>query len=177
MTRNIIITVVVLVLALAFLSLIGFGLIRQGAGAKPDGVSRINRPATDFTLTLFSGEKVTLSSLKGRPVVLNFWASWCPPCRDEAPTLEKVWRNYKDKGVVFIGVDIQDTEQKALAFIQEFDITYPNGPDTGGRIASNYGITGVPETFFINRDGIIVSRWIGAISEKMLVSRIEDIMR
>ncbi len=177
MPRNTVIAVIVSVLALGVLVLLGFGLTRKEAPG-PAGVgTRVNRPAPDFALTLFSGEQIALSGLRGKPVVINFWASWCPPCREEAPTLEKVWRAYKDKGVAFIGVDIQDRTSDALAYIKEFDITYPNGPDIRSKIAADYGITGVPETFFVNRQGVIVSRWIGAISEKMLVAGIEEIMR
>ncbi|MBI2832684.1 MAG: TlpA family protein disulfide reductase, partial [Chloroflexi bacterium] len=103
--------------------------------------------------------------------------SWCPPCREEAPILEEVWRRYQDKGVTFIGVDIQDAEADARAYIKEFGITYPNGPDIGGRITIDYGVGGIPVTFFVNREGLIVSRWVGAINERILVSRIEDLLR
>lgn len=177
MSRKIIAITVVSVLVLGFLALIGFGLARREPLTGASGAARINRPAADFTLTLSNGEQITLSSLKGKPVVINFWASWCPPCREEAPILEKVWRKYKDKGVAFIGVDIQDRESDALAYIKEFDITYPNGPDTKGKITIDYGVSGIPVTFFVNKEGMIVSRWVGAISERLLVFRIEEIMR
>ncbi|HIP71854.1 MAG TPA: TlpA family protein disulfide reductase, partial [Anaerolineae bacterium] len=94
--------------------------------------------APDFTLTSFDGETITLSELRGQVVIINFWASWCPPCREEAPYLEATWRKYKDQGVVFIGVDYVDTETAALAYIEEFDITYFNGPDVGTRISYDY---------------------------------------
>ncbi|MBI4296185.1 MAG: TlpA family protein disulfide reductase [Chloroflexi bacterium] len=141
------------------------------------GVARVSRPSADFTLPLFSGGNLTLSSLRGKPVVINFWASWCVPCREEAPILERTWRLYKDKGVTFIGVDIQDRESDARAYIKEFGITYPNGPDIGGKFTIDYGVSGIPVTFFVNREGLIVSRWVGAINERILVSRIEDLLR
>ncbi|MBM2831225.1 MAG: ccmG [Dehalococcoidia bacterium] len=141
------------------------------------GVARVDRPAADFTLPLFRGGNITLSSLIGKPVVINFWASWCPPCREEAPILEEVWQRYRDKDVTFIGVDIQDTETDARAYIKEFGITYPNGPDLGGKITIDYGVSGIPVTFFVNRQGMIVSRWVGAINESILVSRIEDLLQ
>ncbi len=173
----------VLVLGLVILAVVGFvalligGLARKEPPTGASGAARVNRPADDFTLPLFNGGNVTLSSLRGKPVVINFWASWCPPCREEAPILEEVWRRYKDKGVTFIGVDIQDGEADARAYIKEFGITYPNGPDVGGKITIDYGVGGIPVTFFVNREGLIVSRWVGAINETILVSRIEDLLR
>lgn len=165
----------VILIVVGFIVILWTGLAKNEPLTGASGAARINRPAADFTLPLFSGGNITLSSLKGKPVVLNFWASWCPPCREEAPTLEKVWRVYKDRDVTFIGVDIQDREADARAYIEEFGITYPNGPDIGGKITIDYGVGGIPVTFFINRDGRIVSRWVGAISERLLIARIKEI--
>lgn len=123
----------------------------------------ISGAAPDFTLTLFEGynggldaSTVTLSDLRGKVVVINFWASWCVPCEEEAPDLEATWRAYKDRGVVFLGVDWTDNYDDALAYLKRFDITYPNGPDVGTKIAPKYGITGVPETFIVDPRGEIV---------------------
>ncbi|MBI2847970.1 MAG: TlpA family protein disulfide reductase [Chloroflexi bacterium] len=160
-----------------FILFLGMGLAKKEPPTGASGAARVNRPAGDFTLPLFSGGSITLSDLKGKPVVINFWASWCPPCREEAPILEEVWRRYRDKGVAFIGVDIQDTEADARAYLEEFGVTYPNGPDIGGRITIDYGVGGIPVTFFVNREGLIVSRWVGAINETTLVSRVEDLLR
>ena len=168
---------VVILAVVGFVALLWGGLARKEPLTGASGAARVNRPAADFTLPLFSGGNLTLSSLRGKPVVINFWASWCPPCREEAPILEEVWRRYKDKGVTFIGVDIQDAEADARAYIKEFGITYPNGPDIGGRITIDYGVGGIPVTFFVNREGLIVSRWVGAINERVLVPRIEDLLR
>ncbi len=140
------------------------------------GGARRGYPAPDFTFTLLDGKELTLSDLKGKAVVLNFWASWCPPCRAEARALERVWQAHKDRGVVFLGVDIQDTEQDARAFIKEFGITYPNGQDATTEIATSYGITGIPETFFITRDGKVARHWIGPIEEKQLAAFIEELL-
>jgi cytochrome c biogenesis protein CcmG/thiol:disulfide interchange protein DsbE len=125
-------------------------------------------------LTAFKGNTISLAGLKGKPIVINFWASWCPPCRIEAQLLERTWRAYKDRAVVFIGVDIQDKEEDALNYIREFDITYPNAPDPTGEVSIDYGVSGLPVTFFISRKGEIVSRWVGAIEKKVLISSTQE---
>ncbi|HRW03519.1 MAG TPA: TlpA disulfide reductase family protein [Caldilineaceae bacterium] len=120
--------------------------------------------APDFEFITFSGETVRLADFRGKGVVVNFWASWCVPCRAEAPLLEATWRRERDRGIVFIGVDYLDQEHAAKAYLAEFDITYPNGPDLQSQIARHYGISGVPETFFIGPDGTIVSMVIGPLT-------------
>src|SRR3990170_3318120 len=155
---------------LALLGLLGWGLVKVQAGPRAAG------PAPDCTLTTFGGEQVTLSDLRGRVVAINFWASWCPPCREEAAYLELTWRDYKDRGVVFIGVDYVDTEREALAYIAEFDITYPNGPDEGTRISQAYRIQGVPETFFVAKDGTLRGVKIGPLAAPELEQRLEALL-
>lgn len=130
-----------------------------------------------FSLKLFDGKELKLEELRGKAVVINFWASRCGPCREEAPGLERTWRVYKDKGVVFVGVDMQDREEDARAYMKEFDITYPNGPDNSGEITVAYRVTAIPTTFFINREGKIVRRYMGAIKEQLLASYIEDLLK
>ncbi len=174
--RRVLVPGIVIFAIVGFMALLGAGLIIKEPLTGASGAARVNQPAADFTLPLIGGGEVTFSSLRGKPVVINFWASWCPPCRDEAPILEKVWRSYQDRGVAFIGVDIQDTEEAAQAYIQEFGITYPNGLDIDGRITIDYGVSGIPVTFFINREGVIISRWVGAVNEALLVARIEELL-
>ena len=114
----------------------GAGWIRSGNLALEGGtpgvfangqtVETTVRPAPAFTLDLFSGESLRLADLRGRPVLINYWAAWCPPCRDEAPVLERVWQEYQAKGLVFIGVDIWDSEDEARKFLDRYGIIYPN---------------------------------------------------
>lgn len=155
---------------LGLLSLLAWGLVKAQSGPLDSGL------APDFTLTGFDGRTVTLSDLRGQVVVINFWASWCPPCREEAAYLEQTWRKYKDKGVVFLGVDYVDTEKEALAYIDEFDITYINGPDVGTRISDAYNIQGVPETFFVAKNGELRGVHIGPLRSPQLDEKIEELL-
>ena len=158
-------------LLLAFVWFLAVGLQRQNVSER-----RVTGPAPDFELTTFDGETIRLSELAGKGVVLNFWASWCDPCRAEADLLERAWRLERDRGIVFIGLDYLDQEHAALAYLEEFDITYPNGPDLQSAAARRYGIQGVPETFFIGPDGRIASMVIGPLlSEADLRQRLDAI--
>lgn len=133
--------------------------------------------APAFTFTTFEGETITLAGLAGQGVVLNFWASWCDPCREEAALLETTWRREKDNGIVFIGLDYLDQETAAKSYLAEFDITYPNGPDLQSQAARRYGIKGVPETFFISPDGKITDFVIGPITNQEQMNRYLDQIR
>ena len=136
---------------LTLLVVIGLSLLRSQQG--PIG---IGKPAPDFTLTTFDGEQISLADLKGKVVVVNFWASWCKPCEQEAVDLENAWRQYEPRGdVVFLGIDWTDTELKAMAYLEKFDITYPNGPDLRTRISQSFRTTGVPETYIIDKEGTL----------------------
>ena len=154
----------------SILGLMGWGLSRVYSGPRSAG------PAPDFTLPTFAGEEITLSELRGQVVVINFWASWCPPCREEAAYLEATWREYQDRGVVFLGIDYVDTEREALAYIAEFDITYPNGPDIGTRISQAYRIRGVPETYYVGKDGSLRGVKIGPLLPPELNKKIEELL-
>ncbi len=137
----------------------------------------VGRPAAPFTLTSFTGEPVALAAQRGRVVVLNFWASWCfPACYEEAPVLERGWRTWRERGVTVIGVDIQDTEEKARKFIADFGLTFPNAPDTTGKVAIDYGVYGVPETFFIDRSGRIRAKHVGAVTDEVFRQHVERLL-
>ncbi len=170
-------TAIVIIVSVGFLGFLVWGMLNKQPLTGLSGITMLNRPAPDFTLTTFKGTTISLEGLSGKPIVINFWASWCPPCRIEAPLLERTWRAYKNRDVVFIGVDVQDREEDALSYIREFDITYPNGPDPTGEISIDYGVSGLPVTFFVSRKGEIVRRWVGAIERSVLISSIEEIMK
>ena len=116
----------------------------------------------DFSMPLFSGyehngaQQVKLSELRGKVVMINFWASWCKPCEQEAADLRTAWDAYKDSGkVVFLGVDYVDTEPEARAYLEKFGIQYANGPDLGTKVSQLFRIKGVPETYFIDQQGVL----------------------
>jgi len=134
------------------LLLLFFGLLKAQKGQM-----KVGEKAPDFKLTTFEGKTYTLADLKGKVVVLNIWASWCKPCEEEAPYLETAWRYYQPQGqVVFLGVAWTDTDKKSFEYLDKFSITYPNGPDLGTRIYQAYRATGVPETYIIDPDGVLV---------------------
>ena len=151
------------------LGLSGWGLVNSNR-VRPEA----GQTAPDFNMQFFNGyewetvTETTLADMRGKVVVLNFWASWCVECRVEADLLEQRWQQYRDQDVVFLGIAYVDAEPNSLAYLQEFNITYPNAPDLGTDIAQNYEITGVPETFFIGRDGQIAHVQIGPVSERVL---------
>ena len=161
---------VVVFLVVGLIALLAWGLVQAEKTPLEEGM------APDFTLTSFDGRTYPLSELRGNVVIINFWASWCPPCREEAAYLERTWRKYKDKGVIFIGVDYADAEKPALAYIDEFDITYFNGPDLGTRISQRYNIKGVPETYYVAKDGTLRGNHIGPLFEPELDNRIDELL-
>jgi cytochrome c biogenesis protein CcmG/thiol:disulfide interchange protein DsbE len=137
----------------------------------------------DFTMTLFSGYELngqtqaSLSSLKGKVVMINFWASWCKPCEQEAADLRSAWQYYKDGGrVIFIGMDYVDTEPEARAYLEKFDITYSNGPDLGTKVSQLFRIKGVPETYFIDKTGVLRYVQVGPFSSVDEIKSIIDPM-
>ena len=121
------------------------------------GLSRIGAAAPSFSLRRIDGAgTLDLASLRGKAVVLNFWASWCVPCKGEAAMLEQAWRQYRGQGVVFLGVDYHDVTSDARTFLTHHGITYPTVQDGSGAVGDRYGLTGVPETYFIDRRGRLV---------------------
>ncbi len=169
-----------LIVTVGLIVLFGVRLVQANQPALASGA------APGWELKTFEGQTLRLSDLRGKPVVLNFWASWCQPCRQEAPLLEATWEQYKTQNLLVVGVDYVDTEPEAKKYLQEFKITYPNGPDVGTVISQAYRITGVPETYFITREGKLLSgvdangkpygNWIGPIPEAALRERVDKLL-
>ena len=132
--------------------------------------------AKDFSITTLDGATIDLAGLRGKVVMLDFWASWCAPCRFEAPVLSQVYLEYADRAVEFVGVDIWDRRQDAIDHVNRYQIPYPNGVDAKGAIAINYGVRGIPEKFFIDRDGVIVKKFVGPVDVDTLRSTLEELL-
>ena len=152
--------VLLLLPALLFIALLTRGV--GETGAPPE----VGDPAPEFNAPLLKGEgTLSLSDLRGKPAVLNFWASWCAPCEDEAPLLRRAERAYGDR-VAIVGVDIKDARSDALAFVEKYRLNYPHVRDEGSEMYHAYGLTGQPETFFIDQRGEIVEHVAGPVSDK-----------
>lgn len=169
--RRLILTVLVIA---PILWLLAFGFTRDSRYIKSPLIAK---EATPFTIILFDGRTVTLNELRGKAVFLNFWASWCVPCRAEAKGLEAAWQKLKDQNMVFVGVAVQDTEENSRAFLKEFSVTYPNGIDDSGKIAVDYGVWGIPESFFIDPEGRITYKHVGGIRAAMVTAKLDEAAR
>jgi cytochrome c biogenesis protein CcmG, thiol:disulfide interchange protein DsbE len=142
------------------------------ATARADG-----RPAPNFELpALGSRGTVSLRDYAGYVVVLNFWASWCAPCREEAPVLQSLWTEYRPRGVRFLGINHRDARPEALAFQREFGITYPSGFDPRGSLATTFGLVGLPTTFVVREDGGIAYTFTGKVGAPALRGALEDVL-
>ena len=168
------------VVIVAFLVLLLFlGLVWWGLNRSSQPPILIGEKVPPIVLTTFDGKQVKLADLSGKVVLVNFWASWCKPCEQEAEEMETVWRQYKDGGqVVFLGVDYVDTEPEALAYIKKFNITYTNGPDLRTQISQLFRIKGVPETYLIDKNGRLADFKIGPYtSTAELLAMIEPLLK
>jgi len=158
----------------ALVAFLAFGFTRDPK-AIPSPL--VGRPAPAFSLSLLGGGSLDLAGLRGKVVVVNFFASWSfPACWNEAPRLEAAWRRYRDSGVVLLGIVYQDSEANAKEFIARHGKTYPSGMDPGSRIAIDFGVYGVPETFFIDRAGLIRRKHVGEINGEILGGTIESLL-
>jgi len=173
-----------IVIPALFIGVLAVGLIRTEAPKAKQG-----SVAPDFSLDLVGGGTLSSNDLKGSPVVINFWASWCVPCQQEASDFEATWKQYQSEGVRVVGVNYEDSQQDAQAFLKQYGITYPSVRDTGGDLATKFGVRGVPETFFIdtqfrffafeqgseqgNRSG---TRILGAVSRPKLKADIDSLL-
>jgi peroxiredoxin len=137
----------------------------QGNGEPGSGLDQ--NSAVDFSLeTVDGGKKISLEDFKGKPVVINFWATWCGPCKEELPLFEKMWNKFKDKDVVFLGVDVMDDRTNASEFIKNSGITYTNLYDQPGEVSSKYKVVALPATFFIDKEGKVAIKITDRLSGK-----------
>ncbi|HXF84334.1 MAG TPA: TlpA disulfide reductase family protein [Anaerolineales bacterium] len=149
--------IIVWAFLVGLLALVAMGLSRRQQGTVQPG-----HVIDNFTLPLYSGyewngkSEVQFKDLRGKVVVINFWASWCKPCEEEAAALQQAWEEYAPSGqVIFLGVDYVDTEPEARVYLKKFGITYPNGPDLRTRISQYFRTKGVPETYFVDKEGVL----------------------
>lgn len=160
--------VIAAIASLAFVALGGLALKAQ-VGNQPLGQEPSGSKPPNFTLRMMHEDReVSLSDYKGKPVVLNFWASWCGPCVDEAAILAQGWLRWKPKGVQFLGVNVRDSLKWGSKFEKDYGITYPSVLDSSSAVQRKYGVVGLPETFFIGRDGRIKAKYIGPIDAETL---------
>jgi cytochrome c biogenesis protein CcmG/thiol:disulfide interchange protein DsbE len=155
-------------------------LLASGLGGDPRELPSelIGRPAPAFALAELGGDAtLELADLRGQVVVVNFWASWCAECRVEHGALDAAWRRYRERGVVVVGVDFEDTEEEALRYAAEMGGDWPLVSDPGSRTAIDFGVFGVPETFVIAPDGTIVAKIVGAVTYEWLVEKIDLALR
>jgi len=176
-----------LVAVVAFVALLAYGLLSGNADTTIDsGLAEGEAPlAPEFELEVLARGSLptqlardvepaladgTLSQaeLRGTPFVLNFWASWCNPCREEAPILERGWREHGPRGVLYLCLNMQDLTDDALAFLDEFDVGYPNVREPGNDVARAYGATGLPETYFVSARGRVVAHVVGVVTPEQL---------
>ncbi len=160
---------------LVFIAIFSWGLMNRSAATGASGSERPGDPAPEFSLATLdgSGTVVNLSDHLGQPIVLNFWASWCAPCRDEMPHFVNSFRANHESGVVFIAINVQDPSiADARGFVEEFEIPVDDGyilvRDTTGRTTISWGIGGLPATFFIDTEGIVLSRYVGGVNAGIL---------
>jgi cytochrome c biogenesis protein CcmG/thiol:disulfide interchange protein DsbE len=140
----------------------------------------VGHPAPDFTLNTWNNPSqptIQLSALKGKPVVMNIWASWCEPCKSEVPTFEAAWQQHQSEGIVFLGIDYNDAAADAQHFLQQYGVTYPSGPDASGTISTSYGVSNVPSTIFIDRSGTVVRKILGPVDAQTLEDEIQQLLK
>jgi cytochrome c biogenesis protein CcmG/thiol:disulfide interchange protein DsbE len=173
--RGFLLPVIVVVALGGLLLLLYYGLTtdRLETGIAPPAGTM----APDFQLRTFDGKSIRLSDFRGKPVVVNFWASWCVPCRDEEPALDQLAATYQKQGIVFLGVNMQDTPSDAQTFMRQFQIDYPVVTDSTGAVYINYGVVGVPETYLVNRQGKLVQKITGPVDATTLTPSLEALLR
>lgn len=180
--RSIIWFIVTSIATAALLLVLFLRLLAASSDVQQNAISPlIGRQAPDFSIATWTwngspSQVVHLAALRGHPVIINFWASWCDVCREEEPLLERTYQRYRAQGVIFIGVAYEDTQPAGTAFLQQYGVTFPSGPDSTGLIGISYGVSGVPETVFISRQGVITRKVIGMLDDGGLTQDIQTLL-
>ena len=164
-------------------ALFAFGLLR-GAPDRDIESALLGRPAPAFELPLYEryqpdfGTVLTSADLQGKALVVNFWASWCLPCYQEAPVLQAYWQEYQDADVVFVGIQTQDRDRlnEGRAFLSQFGLSFPNGIDNDSSISVDWGLFGVPETFFVDRDGRVIHKHAGPVTAELMDAKLRELL-
>lgn len=163
------------VFGLLFLAAVAVACSGPGA-AVPSGAAKGNR-APDFTLETVEGRRLSLSEYRGSVVLVNLWATWCLPCREELPALEAAYRAHKDEGLVVLGVNIRQSRQEVLPLVQEFGLTYPILLDETGTVMNAYRVRGLPTSFILDREGVIQVRHLGSLTARTLEDYLARLLR
>jgi cytochrome c biogenesis protein CcmG, thiol:disulfide interchange protein DsbE len=137
---------------------------------------RVGEPAPTFSLVSIDGSTTSLSDLRGHPVLVNFWASWCPPCRGEMPDIDRVAAEYRDSGLVVVGVDLEEDREPVARYAQTLGLGLTLLLDPGGSVSTRYNVTGLPTSYFVDRDGLIRDRNVGPLTPKGLRSKVAQIL-
>jgi cytochrome c biogenesis protein CcmG/thiol:disulfide interchange protein DsbE len=189
--RNIIIFIIVSILNGALLTLLWVQLLTPAhpvpsnadvtvSYGADDGLQdpMVGKVAPDFTLRLLANtttQTLHLASIKGKPIMINVWSSSCAPCADEARLLQTEWQRVQSKGIVFIGIDFLDSQSSGLDFLHTYGVTYQNVIDTDGSVAVSYGVSGTPESVFINSQGVIIRKVVHELTEQELRSDLQQL--
>jgi peroxiredoxin len=164
-------------LAILLVIFLGIGIALYNAFVKDKTVVKVGEPAPNFILSTLQGNHVELSQLRGKGVLLNFWGTWCPPCREEMPSIEKAYQKYKDQGLAVVAVNIGESEVPVTSFKNQYKITFPIAMDRKKEITQLYAIDPIPTTYFIDKNGLVKKIVIGGpMSEQNIADNIKQIL-